>query len=730
MAEGRAIGTVFIELDLDPSRYTKGQQQLLKDATSASLNIEENFKKLGVKSSAEMDLMRAKIINSFDMIANSSKATANDILRAEEAKNRQLAALDEQQFGKQTMRMSALKEHWLAISGVIIAGWMAVGKAMEFVELGAKAQQAEESFRMVAESSKIASDALIENLKRAAAGTVDDSDIMQRAVKGMILGLNDRQLVTIMENARLAARYAGVDVKTAFEDITNAIGTDMPRALRQYGLITREESRQVQAALAAGAEDISLYDLAMAHAAVNSAKFAEAQMNAAEAVQTFKAVINEIKEAIGKLTIATAQYLLAGAEGLNAFATRGVAGLMALLGREEAYRNLLAASNEMLRKRNALLGIQTPEEKAAAETAKEKAKSTLAEAEAALKREQARVAGAAEAAKAMKQQEEELKKIREQQREGDLASAGAHADEIQALFNAAAKADVVRIDAANKIREANREKDIDSAGVYADEVQALFNATAKAEVAQSDESWKIREKNREADLESVKAHAEEVQALFDAAARGDVKRIDEGLKLAKEAADASRKEFTDIFASISNAVSTSIKGIIMGTQTMEQAFRRMGESIALSLMDSIVNRGLKQVENALADFLFTSGGGILGTLLGGLGGFFAPTAAFAAPANPVPVGFFQEGGTVPGPIGMPRFAVVHGGEEIRRPGQRRGESGTTVQQVFNLSPGVPEAVRREVWAMMPVIEQRTVAAVVTARNRGGEVASAVGARRR
>ena len=84
---GRPIGVAYVEIDMDPSRYTKSQQKLYKDATRTTLNIEENFKKLGIKSSAHMDLMRQKITNSYNMIARSSKATANDILRAEKAKN-------------------------------------------------------------------------------------------------------------------------------------------------------------------------------------------------------------------------------------------------------------------------------------------------------------------------------------------------------------------------------------------------------------------------------------------------------------------------------------------------------------------------------------------------------------------------------------------------------------------------------------------------------------------
>ena len=126
----RSIGTIFVELDLDPSRYTKGQQRLYKDATTTTLNIEANFKKLGLRSSAEMDLMRAKITNSFEAIKHSAQATANDIIRAERAKTEQLNRLNEQQFGKQTSFLTKLKANWIAVAAAanaamrtIRAGW-------------------------------------------------------------------------------------------------------------------------------------------------------------------------------------------------------------------------------------------------------------------------------------------------------------------------------------------------------------------------------------------------------------------------------------------------------------------------------------------------------------------------------------------------------------------------------------------------------------------------------
>ncbi len=373
--------------------------------------------------------------------------------------------------------LEALKTHWVAASAAIVAGWVMVNKAMQFVELGAKAQQAEESFRLVAESSKIGVDALLANLTRAAAGTVDDSDIMQQAVKGMVLGLSDTQLVTIMENARIAARYAGVDVKTAYEAITTAIGTDMPRALRQYGLLARGEEQLLQEALADGATGISLYGLAMAHAAVNSAKFGDAQRNAAEAVQIFHNVIGETRETIGKATISTAQYLLAGAEGLNAFATRGVAGLMTLLGQEDAHARLMDASAEMMKTRNALLGIQTEEEKKAAEAAKVGAKAKLADAEAALKLEQEKIRSAAGAAKAAKEAAEETKRAAREELD-QIEKLIKAREQMEDLTASMAKEDLAQVNELIKARE--------------DAAKKWLEGTEKAVKAEVDAAEKVK----------------------------------------------------------------------------------------------------------------------------------------------------------------------------------------------------------------------------------------------
>ena len=64
-----------------------------------------------------------------------------------------------------------------------------VGEGMELITLGAKAMQAEEAFRNTAAAYHVDADAMLAHLQRLTAGTVDNADLMQKAMKGMSAGL-------------------------------------------------------------------------------------------------------------------------------------------------------------------------------------------------------------------------------------------------------------------------------------------------------------------------------------------------------------------------------------------------------------------------------------------------------------------------------------------------------------------------------------------------------------
>ena len=327
MAKGTPVGTAFGEIDLDSTKLEKGLQRTNEALSTGAIKVEDVYKSLGIKSNAVYDSMRANATKAADYIKNHTTASTEEIVRAEQAAAAKISAINKQQYGEriaqiksqheafaeasarqialteqqavsQSSILSGLKEHWMAFSADAVAGYMAFEKGMEYVKLGAKVEQIEESFSRVGASSGFATEELLANLKRAAAGTVADAEIMQSAVKGMVLNLDPEQLVHIMEVARVAARYAGTDVQTAFQDITNAIGTQMPRGLRQYGLITREQMKEVTEAGKTGEAQAVLYRIAMENGAAAMEKFGEVSANTAERLKAVETRMANMKEKV------------------------------------------------------------------------------------------------------------------------------------------------------------------------------------------------------------------------------------------------------------------------------------------------------------------------------------------------------------------------------------------------------------------------------------------------
>jgi hypothetical protein len=297
---GKPVGTIFVELDLDASRYTKGQQKLLKDATSTTLNIEQNFKNLGIKSSAEMDLMRAKIKNSFDMITASAKASENDKLRAAEAYHSKLKALNTQQFGEQLSALDKLKSNWLAASAAIAAAAITIRKAMVYIEEGAKAMQVESAFKIMADSAGVNAEHLIASMKAATRETIDDSAMMQKAVKLMTLGYNPEQIERFSKVVITASQIGAISASEAYDALADAIGNRTPKALNILGAVTREQMKIVTAAIEGGADSAVLFELAMSNLELKQKMLQGTQDEAIIAMQQFKAQTEELTETIGK----------------------------------------------------------------------------------------------------------------------------------------------------------------------------------------------------------------------------------------------------------------------------------------------------------------------------------------------------------------------------------------------------------------------------------------------
>ncbi|MCE5265671.1 MAG: hypothetical protein LLG97_19355 [Deltaproteobacteria bacterium] len=195
--------------------------------------------------------------------------------------------------------LQLMKTHWLGLSAVAVTVGIGIHKAMEYIDLGAKAIRAEESFKAMADAGEVNADRLRASMKRAADGMIDDSDLMQRAAFAMAQDIDPNKIPQLLEAARIAARKTGRDVGDAVDGMVQGIATNMPRSLRQMGAITKEQMALLNKAAAEGVTEIDLLDLVLANAAVDAAKLGPAANNAAKDIARFKVQITEVKEAIG-----------------------------------------------------------------------------------------------------------------------------------------------------------------------------------------------------------------------------------------------------------------------------------------------------------------------------------------------------------------------------------------------------------------------------------------------
>lgn len=220
---------------------------------------------------------------------------------------------------------SKVKGHFTGLSAAAVAATAAlvtINKAMVEYEAGARAIQAEDTFRMMADSAGINSDRLVAAMQYATRETIDASDMMQKAAKGIALGLEGNDIINIASAARYAARLTGEDVKTAYESITDSIANQMPRALRRYGLITKEELKLVERAIQVGVEDIRVMDIAMANAAVQQSRFGIEAETSAEKVQRLKANIKDLGESLQVGLVNAIDAAIDGYMRLGEFASR------------------------------------------------------------------------------------------------------------------------------------------------------------------------------------------------------------------------------------------------------------------------------------------------------------------------------------------------------------------------------------------------------------------------
>ena len=335
---GKRLGTVFVEMGMDSTQFTKAQVDILNASLSTALESEKNFRTLGTQSDLIFNTMRQNVQSSLGAIVASSKSSEDEITRAKQAAADKIAAIDAQQFGSQKSFIDTAKENWAAFAVAAVAAWEMVQKGMEYVDLGAKAQQVESSFKIMSDAAGVNSESLIESMKEATRSTIDDSDLMQKAVKLMLAGYDAQQIKDFSAVAITASEYAGVTVGEAFDRLGDAIANKTPKALVQLGALTKEQMPDFTAAIKGGADQSDVMALALDNLALKGLQLQGTENGATLAVQQFHAQTVQTKEEIGTGIIRVMEI------GYGVFQAFGVASLTVSAGLWEVARGAASAA--------------------------------------------------------------------------------------------------------------------------------------------------------------------------------------------------------------------------------------------------------------------------------------------------------------------------------------------------------------------------------------------------
>jgi len=203
------------------------------------------------------------------------------------------------------------KQNWLAITAAITASIMALRKAWDLMEMGAKAQQIEESFRRMSESVGINAGEMKKALLEASQETVNFSNVADKVSALMAQGLNMDQVTALMRQARVEARIFGTTTEEAFQNISSAVTGGLVTTLRRsYGLQLSLKDATEEYAKATGktTEEVQKYHMAQAlanHILERSKSHLEAVnlelMTSYEKVQMLKSKWNDFLESTGQV---------------------------------------------------------------------------------------------------------------------------------------------------------------------------------------------------------------------------------------------------------------------------------------------------------------------------------------------------------------------------------------------------------------------------------------------
>lgn len=286
------LGTIFVELDLDVTKFEKNQRTLINSANSAALSIEKNFQNLGVKSDAIYEAMRRSAVNSLDMIKAKSTSTGNEIARAQAATAARLKQIDTEQFGHHDTLLETMKANWIKAAAVITASMLTIRKGWEMIKEGAEYSEQVGILDNLAAKYETTAESIVGSMRYASSEMISNADLTSVALEGLAKGLKPDQLIELSDAAKILADTTGVTATTALNELTQALETGRIKGLKGYagGTVDLKDALgDLESQLTAAEKTQAMFALVMIHATQLQEQQTKAVDESADSIEKLEA---------------------------------------------------------------------------------------------------------------------------------------------------------------------------------------------------------------------------------------------------------------------------------------------------------------------------------------------------------------------------------------------------------------------------------------------------------
>jgi hypothetical protein len=204
---------------------------------------------------------------------------------------------------------TSFKANWIAVTAAITGSMLLINKSWQLMQMGAKAQQIEDSFAAIARQAGISGAELKKALNDASIGMANFSNVAASASALLGQSLKPEQIVALMQVARVEAKKTGQDVEAVFNQIASAVtGGFLVTVKRNFGLNVELANayRNYAQQLGITTTEVEQYykAQALANEIIKAAKvdidsLSGAMLSHAERIQQLKASWNDFQEKLG-----------------------------------------------------------------------------------------------------------------------------------------------------------------------------------------------------------------------------------------------------------------------------------------------------------------------------------------------------------------------------------------------------------------------------------------------